>query len=459
MTISFKKVTPPKKDHSNKSVILSDATYAQRKEKVLALMAEYDFSSLVIYADKEHGSNFEYLTGFIPRFEEGLQVLNQDGSSYLLLGNENANKIKFARIKSEGIKVPLFSLPNQPMGDFKPLEDYLGQVVIDNDKKIGFVDWKLLSNTFDDFHKQTAVPQFIVEALANKFGADKLFNATALYMHPEKGARVTNNAEEIARYEFGASLAGDAVLDAMDTLEAGVSEFVAGNALNRNGQYPSVVTIAAFGERFIDANIYPTDNTLDKGDKVSLTVAYKGGLSSRNGYAVNNDNEINEIDKGYLEEVVYPYFETYHWWLQNIEIGVEGGAFYDAFSEFYPQEKYGWELCPGHLVGDEEWLSSPFFAGSTATVQSGNLFQVDFIPSQERHHGVSCESTVAIANDTLRAEIKETQPELWERIEARREYLSANLNIQLPEHVLPMSSTLAYYRPFLLDHETALVVE
>ncbi|MBG9989319.1 Xaa-Pro aminopeptidase [Aerococcaceae bacterium DSM 111176] len=459
MTISFKKVTPPKKDHPQESVILSDETYAARREKVLSLMSEYGFSSLVIYADKEHGSNFEYLTGFIPRFEEGLQILNLDGSSYLLLGNENANKIKFARVQSEGIKVPLFSLPNQPMGDFKPLEDYLAQIAIDGSQKIGFVDWKLLSNTFDDFHKQTAVPSFIVDSFANKFGRDKLFNATALYMHPEKGARVTNNAEEIARYEFGASLAGDALLDAMDSLEEGVSEFTAGDALNRDGQYPSVVTIAAFGERFINANIYPTENTLKNGDKVSLTVAYKGGLSSRNGYAVENDNQINEIDKDYLEDVVYPYFKAYLWWLQNVRIGLSGGAFFDTFNEYYPQDIYGWELCPGHLVADEEWLSSPFFAGSTAKIQSGNLFQVDFIPSQPDHHGVSCESTVAIADDALRAEIKETQPALWERIEARRQYLSDTLGIQLPLHVLPMTSTLAYYRPFLLDHETAIVVE
>ena len=35
-------------------------------------MQEENFDILVIYADLEHGSNFEYLCGFLPRFEEAL---------------------------------------------------------------------------------------------------------------------------------------------------------------------------------------------------------------------------------------------------------------------------------------------------------------------------------------------------------------------------------------------------
>lgn len=458
MNVTVKMVKPPLKDHLQERPVLIDSTYEQRKEKILSLMQTYDFSSLIIYADKEHGSNFEYLTGFIPRFEEALQILNQDGSSYLILGNENANKAKYARIKSEGIKCPLFSLPNQPMGDFRPLEDYLAQVEIDHSRQIGLVDWKLLSPHFDDFPESFAMPAFIVDAIANKFGAHRLKNATALFIHPELGARVTNNADEIAHYEFGASLASDAMLDALNALKIGVSEFEVGDALNRNGQYQSVVTIAAFGERFKNANLYPTENCLAAGDKVALTVAYKGGLSSRNGYAVETKQALDEGEHQYLEEVVYPYFAAYYWWLQNIEIGMDGGDFYEQFNRIYPQETFGWHLCPGHLVADEEWLASPFFEGSTAKVQSGNLFQVDFIPVQEGHHGVSCESTVAIADERLRNEIQQNNPLLWQRITLRRTYLKEALNIDLPEHVLPLASTLAYYRPFLLNHDYALVI-
>ena len=106
MKVTYKKIQAPQPDNDRKPVILSDATYEERLAKVLKNMEDFGLSSLVIYADKEHGSNFEYLTGFIPRFEEALQIINKDGSSFLLLGNENYNKTKFARVKSSGKKVP-----------------------------------------------------------------------------------------------------------------------------------------------------------------------------------------------------------------------------------------------------------------------------------------------------------------------------------------------------------------
>lgn len=456
MDIIMKKVRPPQADNSGKPVILSDKTYEERLNKVLKNMEDFGISSLVIYADKEHGSNFEYLTGFIPRFEEALQIINKDGTSILMLGNENYNKTKFARVKSQGVKVPLFSLPNQPMGDFKAFGEYLKEVEIDDSEKIGFVDWKLLSPEFTDHTLISAVPHFVIESFAGIFGKDKLVNATHLYMDPGYGARATNNAEEIARYEYGASLASDALLSAYDGLKEGVSELEIGNLLNRDGQYQSVVTIAAFGDRFVDANIYPTEKTLAENDKVSLTVAYKGGLSSRAGYAAKDYESLEKIDLGYLEDVVIPYFKAYNFWLENVRIGKIGGEFYDEFNKFYPQEKYGWELNPGHLTADEEWLSSPFYKGSDRKVQSGMIFQVDFIPNQKGHQGVSAESTVAIADEILRAEIKENHPDLWARIENRRKYLREELNIDLDESLLPMASTLAYYRPFMMDGEVAI---
>lgn len=66
-------------------VFLSDATMSQRKQSVLERMAAEEFDTLVIYADKEHGSNFEYLSGFLPRFEEGLLVLDKTGAATLIL--------------------------------------------------------------------------------------------------------------------------------------------------------------------------------------------------------------------------------------------------------------------------------------------------------------------------------------------------------------------------------------
>ena len=454
-----KKVTPPETDGSKQPVLITKETVIERKHKILSLMKENNFSSLIIYADKEHGGNFEYLTGFIPRFEEALQILNVDGSSTLILGNENYNKTKYSLIDSQGILCPLFSLPNQPMGNFRPVEFYLKQAKIDRSQKVGLVDWKLLSNDFNDFHSKSAMPSFIVEGLEKLVSKSQLINATQLYMDPKKGARVTNNANEIARYEYGASLASDSILNAMNALKEGVSEQEIGNLLQADGQLPNVVTISAFGDRFTNANIYPLNTKLEYGDKVAITNSHKGGLSSRSGYAVRNEEDLKAIDTNYLEDVVKPYFAAYNFWFDQIKIGKNGGEFYEEFNSFYPKEQFGWELNPGHLTADEEWLSSPFFSGSDKTVQSGMIFQVDFIPNQEGHHGVSAESTVAIADTKLRQEIEEQYPALWERIQKRRLYMREELNIELKEELLPLCSTLAYYRPFFLNPNLAMALK
>ena len=96
-----------------------------RKQKVLQRMETEKFDQLVFYADKEHGSNFEYLTGFIPRFEEGLLVLNKDGAATLILGNENLKLCQHARISADLIHYLAFSLPNQPMAGEQKLSQIL----------------------------------------------------------------------------------------------------------------------------------------------------------------------------------------------------------------------------------------------------------------------------------------------------------------------------------------------
>lgn len=455
MRITAKKVQAPKVENVTEVVQISEATMEQRRARLIEVMKQEGFSSVIVYADKEHGGNFEYLTGFIPRFEEGLQIFNIDGSSTLILGNENFNKVGYSRTKSAGIKCSLFSLPNQPINDLSEMQAIMQQATIDTSGKVGIVGWKVLPGMTKDYD----MPAFIVRAIQTVVPEEKLFNGTYLYIDPSFGARIVNNANEMAHYEYGASLASDSVLNAMNALEVGMTEQEAGNYLQVNGFYPNVVTISTFGDRFIGANLYPTARKLEEGDKVALTISYRGGLSSRNSYAVKDREQLELADPGYFEEVVLPYYRAYHFWLTNMKLGVVGGDFYRDFKAHYPQETYGWELNPGHLTANEEWMSSPLYEDSTATIQSGMIFQVDFIPIQKGHNGVSAESTVAIADEALRTSIAKEYPALWARIVERRAYMKNELGIDLAEELLPLAGTLAYYRPFLLDKETALVVD
>ncbi len=456
--VVYKQISEPKEDCSGVPVLLSDETMKERYEKVLARMKEEGMDTLVIYADLEHGSNFEYLTGFLPRFEEALLVLHANGSNYMVMGNENLNKVPHARLKAVPIHAPYFSLPNQPMEGGRSFLDILKEAEIGDGLRIGIVGWKNFTSGQEDNLQLFDVPAYIVERIQMLAGdSGKVFNATYLFIG-NKGVRCRNNVNELEHYEFGAALASDRMLKAMDRLDVGVSEMELGGILNAGGQKNSVVTIAASGKRFVKANLYPTGNTVKIGDPISLTIGYKGGLSSRSGYAAKQSLELPVEIRDYVDVVVKPYFGAYAVWLEQIHCGMKGGDLYQLVERILPKAEYHWSLCPGHLTADEEWMSSPVYDGSEEMIESGMLFQIDIIPSLNGYGGTSAESTVALADTALREEIRERAPLLWERIKARRNYIESELHICLHPDVLPMCSTVAYLRPLLLNKNMAMAI-
>lgn len=457
--IHYRTVKSPVPDCTGVPVLLTDETMKERYHKVMSRMQKEGLDTLVIYADLEHGNNFEYLTGFLPRFEEALLVLNQNGRHYMIMGNENLNKVPSARIRATAIHAPYFSLPNQPMDCPDDINAILTKAEIGSGKHIGIAGWKNFTSRFEDNKQLFDVPYYLVEAIRKLAGPDgSVVNATSLFIG-ENGARCTNNVNEIEHYEFGAALASDCMLAAMNIINVGTKETELGDALNALGQKNSVVTIAAAGQRFIKANLYPTENTVKAGDTISLTIGYKGGLSSRAGYAAEHKAQLPGDAQDYVDAVVKPYFNAYITWLETIRCGMKGGELYDAVETALPKAEYHWSLCPGHLTADEEWMSSPVYAGSKEELVSGMLFQIDIIPSVAGYGGTSAESTVLLASQELQQQIRSQAPALWKRIEIRRDYMEKELGIQLSPHVLPMASTVAYLRPLMLAKEMAMAVK
>lgn len=92
-------------------------------------------------------------------------------------------------------------------------------------------------------------------------------NAAGLFIG-DGGIRTTNNANELAHYEFGAALAGNCILEAMEAFDEGKTEMQIAEKLAAFGQPHNVVTIMAAGERFVKANIYPTNKVIKKKETV-----------------------------------------------------------------------------------------------------------------------------------------------------------------------------------------------
>lgn len=455
--IQLQTIQPPRRFYDVAPVTLTDATMLERKNRVLARMHKAGFDILVIYADKEHGSNFEYLAGFIPRFEEGLLILDKSGGATVILGNENLKMANHSRLPVTLKHCPLFSLPNQPMNNDKPLAELLRESGLSTAAKVGLVGWKMFTSPQANNKKLFDLPYFIVDAIQHSVATDAVLeNAAALFIGGENGARTVNNANEIAHYEYGANLASNCMLTALDAIEPGIREVDLGALLAAEGQYQSVVTIAASGQRFEKANFYPTYKPVERGQALSLTTGFKGGLSSRCGFVVADECELPNTQKDYLTRVAKPYFAAVVDWLEQIHVGMPGGDVYARMEQVLPKERYGWHLNPGHLSADEEWMSSPIYPHSRETLKSGMILQIDIIPSIPGYTGVSAEESIALADATLRQQIQHDYPLLWQRITTRRDYLKTVLNIAVSDDVIPLSNSVAYLRPFMLAKEKAL---
>lgn len=459
-TITLAAIEQPAIYLNTPSVVLNNQTIEERLRKVLQGMAQQNLDSLVVYADKEHGGNFEYLTGFIPRFEEGLLVLHKSGDTVLVLGNENLKLAQHSRTPASVVHAPWFSLPNQPMDTTVSLSEVLQQAGLRGQKRVGIAGWKLFTGINGNNKSLFDIPTFIFLALQSALTpACELLNATDLFISPRQGARTTNNANEIAHYEYGANLASSAALSALNAIELGKTEKSIAALLAADGQANNVVTIAATGDRFENANLYPSDKQIQKGDKFSLTVSYKGGLTSRAAYVVSQADELHEEVSDYLDVVAIPYYRAVVAWLENMRVGVKGHEVYDLIERVLPKTEYHWHLNPGHLVADEEWLCSPIYPASDIPLSSGMLLQIDIIPSRKGYAGASIEDTVALADEPLRQKLATLYPELWQRISARRNYIRDVLNIHLHEDVLPLSNTVGYLRPYLLNKDLALICQ
>lgn len=440
-------------------VFLTTETMVERKNKITSRMKAEGFDALVIYADKEHGGNFEYLTGFIPRFEEGLLVITSSGDATLILGNENLKMVNHSRLPAELKHCPHFSLPNQPMDNEKDLGVLFKEVSLHTMSKVGLVGWKMFTTRHADNKKLFDVPFFIVDSLNKILHPNAVLeNAADIFIGGNAGARIQNNENEIAHYEYGANLASNCILSALDAVEVGVREVELGALLAAEGQYQTVVSIAATGQRFEYANFYPTYKKVELGKPLSLTTGFKGGLSSRTAFVVNDESELPSEQADYLERMAKPYFGAVATWLKNIKVGMTGHELYNIVEEAFPKAQYGWHLNPGHLSADEEWMSSPIYNNSTETLKSGMILQIDIIPSVQGYAGVSAEESIAIADESLKLLIKNAYPELWDRIVARRHYLENILNLELSEDVIPLSNAVAYMRPYMLNKQLALTL-
>lgn len=410
---------------------------------------------VLVYADREHAANLTWLVNYDPRFEEGLLALGRGGQRALIVGNEGMGYVPIVPVPVDVELCQTFSLNSQPRATAPRLKDVLAKVGLRAGQSAALVGWKYLEPYETDEPSAPAyLPAFFVDVVRGLFGpTGKVVDATALLMHPETGLRNLNSADQIAAFEWAARTTSAAVFSIVKGARPGMSEMQAISLMRYAGQPMTMHPILVSGKGEINGLRSASGKIIEYGDGISTGLGYWGSLSCRAGMM------LGQPDESFFQRIAAPYFGVQATWYQTICIGAVGKDIFQAVAKAFEGSGMHSALNPGHLTSYEEWTSSPIRPDSVEKIRSGMVFQSDIIPTPlPAGQLMNCEDTVAVADASLRAELKARYPELWARVKARRKLMTEALGVQPAEELLPLTDGTIYLPPFWLANELVCAV-
>ncbi len=437
--------------------LLSPEIYVQRHQQLLARIATNNLDAMVIYADREHAANMQWATGYDPRFEEALYVVVPGRRPTLFAGNEGFPYAEIAGGDFTRVLWQHLSLMGQPRDKDQPLATPLKAAGLEHNMQIGLAGWKGFETEQGAFNPHWfETPHYLVEQLKT-FGP--VINAAQIFMHPTSGLRVINEAAQIARFEYAATLSSNAIRNFVLGAKPGMTEYEACRNLGLEGFPQSTHVNMCAGPRAKYGLPSPSTRKIEKADPIVVGLGLVGALNCRAGFMVAQASELPPSIQDYVPKLVAPYFEAAVAWYETVGIGVEGGAIYNAVMRHVSDKFFGIGLNPGHLIHLEEWLHSPIKAGSQMKLASGMALQCDIIPATGTDYFMSnIEDGIALADESLRDEIKTHYPEAWQRITSRRSFMIETLGINLKPEVLPLSNMAAWLPPFWQSPNKAMAM-
>ncbi len=425
--------------------------------------ASIDHDFMLVYADREHSANMTYLTGYDPRFEEALLIIdtmNMDRKPILLVGNEGLGYINISPIKDdlEVILYERFSLMGQPRNDksLHNIFEYAGM----KRRDIGIIGWKYVEHQWE---AENTIPSHLADTIRSLTDF-ALGNGTPYLMSAGikgYGLRIINEVEQLARFEFAACFTSQALRNVLFGLKPGMTEFEAVQLMGLNGLPLSCHLMLSAGPRAFMGLPSPSMRKIGRGEPFTMAYGVWGALNARAGWVAESAAELPADIQDYVEKLVKPYFEAIVAWYEHIGIGVTGGELYDIIHERIGDPFFGVTLNPGHYIHLDEWVHSPIYKGSDIQLKSGMALQVDVIPATGTpYFTTNIEDGIALAGENLRHLFATQYPEAWGRIQARRAFMENSLGIRLKPEVLPFSNIPAYLPPFLLSpHQAMRIVD
>jgi len=428
--------------------------YRRRFDDFGRRMRERSIDVLVVYGDREHSANLEFLTGFDPRFEEALLLVAKSGDRLLLVGNECMGYLPDERLEIRVELLQELSLLGQPRGDSRPLRRIVGEFGVGRGVRVACVGWKYFGASLGE-RAETAIeiPSYIVDVLRDLTGETSLVtNGNSLFMDPDTGARVENSASQLARFEFAAIRTSEGVRAAVEHLTPGVEEQEIERHFRSVGLTLSCHSMVSFGDKAKRGLSSPSSRVARLGDTFTVAFGLKGALNARAGVVASGPDDLSEGLQQFYPAFAANYFDVVSTWYEHVRVGACAGDVFAAVEAKRNSTLYRFAVNPGHYLHLDEWVHSPFTSGSRTTLPSGAALQMDIIPiSVGPFCYINGEDGIALADEVLRSEIASKFPAMWSRIQMRRAFMTDVLGIRLDESVLPFSNTPGWLTPYALE--------
>ena len=443
---------------------LSKGVYEKRIDLLLACMKEKGMDYVVIYGDREHFANIEYFTRYDCRFEEGLFILSADGRKYIVVGNEGMDYSYTIPVEIERIMYRYFSLQGQPRHGIQKLREVYAMAGIQAGSKVGFVGIKYFTGDCveDPLHSYD-VPAYMLNELFAVTAEENVINFTEELTGLPNGIRMRlYTAEEVAFFEYQSVKAANGIRRLLKAAKPGMSEIEIARCAKADLTPTQMYSLVKVCKESMQLGLRSPqeDCILEDGEVLGLCYSMRGSLCCKSGIGASSAEAVAPRLKEHIETFFKPHWASVAAWLEAIHVGTTGNELYHATMDIIGAPEFGVSLNPGHYIGMDEWTNSCSADGDTTPILSGVAIQTDIIASSTEDTMVSiCEDTVVIADEALRAQLKAEYPELYGRIEKRREMMRGLLNISISDDVLPMTALVGVMFPYMLNQNYVYAIE
>jgi hypothetical protein len=454
--ISLKKIQLPEFGKCAELPNLPPSVFEARFAATIAQMKALGYDYLLVFADREHSANLQFLTNLDPRFEEALLLLDINGNRTLLLGNECMGYTGIVPISMTFELYQPFSLMGQNRTKSRTLKAILTEFGIQKGNKIGCAYYKTVDNKRKNLLEIPAYLADILKKIVCKSGI--LENANGIFMDNKTGLRHHNCLEELVRFEWAACRTSESIKNIVRNVAVGMREYELAAYYQSDGLTYSCHPMVSTGEKATLGLSSPSARQVQLGDAFTAAFGIQGSLTCRAGFIAKNKHDLPENRQEVYEKFWRNYFETVVTWYENIGIGANCGTICKKVEAVRNKKLFDFAVNTGHTIHLDEWVNSPFTLDSDVQLYSGMALQMDIIPiSKGVFVCANMEDGVVLADANLRAEWAKRFPESWQRIEARRQFMIEQLGIQIGEDVLPMGNMPAYYAPYFLENNVVAV--